>query len=333
MKKTFTFLFALLAAYTSQSQTCTSTVIISGSKDTLTSGTDVQISHSSLLYSTNGLPAQRQVMYIAGGTTSNYVEKYYYNGTRLDSLIGFTDDQFTTKNDVYRKYTYDANNNLTSETKKVIGRDEEVTTFTYTSNVLTAVTSPAFSITEVTFNSSTQNLSGAKANIPPYGSVTGTFISDTKINPFSGKLGLNDDFLSFFNKTNVISFGLGSAHAFDVAYKYNSDNRPTYLKRTEQLIGDNILGSEIAYGCLNDFLTAVNDTKITQTSNISPNPSADGIFNIAENMESVTVRNLSGSVVLQSTDNKIDLSAQKSGIYILEIKTKDGLKMAKVVKE
>jgi hypothetical protein len=270
-------------------------------------------------------------MYIAGGTTSNYVEKYYYNGTRLDSLIGFTDDQFTTKNDVYRKYTYDANNNLTSETKKVIGRDEEVTTFTYTSNVLTAVTSPAFSITNVTFNAG--NLKTASANIPPFGSVTGTFASDTKINPFSGKLGLNDDFLSYFNANNVTSFGASGVNALTITYKYNSDNRPTYLKRTETLIGDNVLGSAITYGCLNDFLTAVNDTKITQTNNISPNPSTDGIFNIAENMELVTVRNLSGSVVLQSTDNKIDLSAQKSGIYILEIKTKDGLKMAKVVKE
>lgn len=332
MKKTFTFLFALLAAYTSQSQTCTgSQVVIVASKDT-SNGTDIV--HTKLLYDINGNPVQRNNYVPANPSfqTLKFIEVYYYNGTKLDSIIGFTDESKTTKNDVYKRFTYDVNGNLIKVVNKPEGTTEEVSTFTYASNKLSSITSSSFTVSGITFNGS-NNLSTAKVVISGF-TVTGNFASDTKINPFSGKLGLNDDVLSYFNTNNVLTFGATGVDAVTIVYSYDGNNRPIHSKRSEKVIGTNTLGSEITYGCLSDaLLTSTRDEKISITSNISPNPSTDGIFNIAENIESVTVRNLTGSVVLQSTANKIDLSAQKSGIYILEIKTKDGLKMAKVVKE
>ncbi|HTF80206.1 MAG TPA: T9SS type A sorting domain-containing protein [Cytophagales bacterium] len=329
MKKSITLFMSLCGSYLLQAQTCTE--VVTATRDTLTSGgTTAVVNHASLWYNAQGLPVLRKN--VEPTTTAFYFDKYYYSGTRLDSIIGFTDETLTTVNGVYRKYTYDANGNLTKEAKKQLGAAaEEVTSFTYSGNALTGVSSPEFTINSVTFANG--NLNSASANIPPFGDLTGTFTSDAKINPFSQKLGLTDDFLAYFNTNNVVSFGVGTNNALSISYLYDAQNRPTWLKRTEYLSGTTELKSGITYGCLQDVIAGVIDHKISVTSNVSPNPSTDGLFIINENMESVTVRNLEGAQILRTTENKLDLSAHNAGMYFLEIQTATGLKMAKVVKE
>lgn len=331
MKKLSTLLGLLSLTWVAQAQTCPdSPVVIASTKDSVYSGTTLKtVTHTSLWYNEAGLPFVRRT-YNPNTQEVLTVEEYYYTGTKLDSIVAFTDETTTTKTGNGTKFEYDANGNLTKVTKTV-GSKQEVTSFTYTSNKLSSVTSAQFTVTNVTFNSA-NNLNTAEGTLPFIGKVTGTFSSDANINPFSGKLGLNEDVLSYFNTNNLLNFEAQGTALFSVDYTINSDKRPTRIVRTE-LVTNSIIKSTITYGCLKDLISSVNDTKITQTSNIAPNPSKDGLFHIAEDMNSVIVRDVTGAFVLETNNNRLDLSAQKSGMYFLEIKTDSGLKVAKIVKE
>lgn len=331
MKKLSTLLGLLSFTWAAQAQVCpNSTVVIASTKDSLYVNNILKtVTHTSLWYNEAGLPFVRRT-YDPATQAVLGVEEYYYTGNRLDSIIGFTDESTTTKNGKYRRYEYDANGNLTKETKN-LATEQEVTTFTYTNNKLSGVSSADFTVTNVTYNTATNNLSAAKA-VTQFGEFDGTFSSDDNINPFSGKLGLNDDILSYFNTNNLLKFVALNQDVFSIVYTTNADKRPTRIVRTE-LVTNSVGRSTITYGCLNDLISSVSDNKISQTSNIAPNPSKDGLFQINEDMNSVVVRDVTGAFVLETANNKLDLSAQKSGMYFLEIKTDSGVKIAKIVKE
>ncbi len=79
-----------------------------------------------------------------------------------------------------------------------------------------------------------------------------------------------------------------------------------------------------------DNLESVSDKNMI----LYPNPSADGIFNISlpESTADIEVINLEGRRVLQFTTSstQLDLSSLSKGVYILKIKTTDGLIRKKI---
>jgi len=65
-----------------------------------------------------------------------------------------------------------------------------------------------------------------------------------------------------------------------------------------------------------------------------PNPASDIVYVNADNVSSLTVRNLIGQIVLANTDqSSIDVSSLTSGIYILEASVGSKITTTKIVKE
>jgi len=78
------------------------------------------------------------------------------------------------------------------------------------------------------------------------------------------------------------------------------------------------------------------DSQISKANgfNFSPNPTR-GTFRIDgidEPIEMIQLHNLSGEIILQQSDQTIDLSTQKSGIYLISVYTKKSISTRKIIK-
>jgi hypothetical protein len=334
MKRIITLISLVSAGLVAQAQTCSS-YLVASVKDTASS---TDIVHTSLKYNTAGYPVQR-TNYTPGTTTVKFVEKYYYSGTnRLDSIVGFTDATYSTKIAVYRYYTYDANNNMVKEVKMTEGNSStETTTLTYASNKLTSISSPDYDINNITYNGN--NFGTASVSVVFFGNnITGNgnFTFDSKANPFYKKLGITEDLLSYFTQNSLIKFAVTSPVTQDVitvTIKYDANaNMPSHLSRLESL-NNSTIKSAFTYDCASSLVLNQNDKTIENLTEIAPNPSVDGLFTIGMNIEKATVKTMTGATVLETTSNILNLSNQKSGIYIVEVQTATGIKVAKVVKQ
>jgi hypothetical protein len=68
--------------------------------------------------------------------------------------------------------------------------------------------------------------------------------------------------------------------------------------------------------------------------NIYPNPAIDVLTIEAESViESISVFNFAGSLVLTETSNSFSVSQLPSGIYTLTVKTENGISVNKFTKE
>jgi hypothetical protein len=333
MKRIITLISLVSAGFVAQAQTCSS-YLIASIKDSTGSN---EVLNTSFKYNEAGYPVQR-TNYVPGTTNIKFVEKYYYSGTnRLDSIVGFTDATYSTKIAVYRYYTYDANNNLTKEVKKNDGSSTlETTTLAYTSNKLTSITSPDYTISNITYNGN--NFDKASVAVVYFGTTingTGNFTFDTKTNPLYKKLGITDDLLAYFSQNNMTKFAATTPVVQDlitVSIKYNVNNLPSNLSRFESA-NNSTIKSGYVYDCATSLILNQNDKTIENLTEIAPNPSVDGIFTVGMNIEKATVKTMTGATVLETTSNVLNLSNQKSGIYIVEVQTATGIKVAKVVKQ
>lgn len=117
--------------------------------------------------------------------------------------------------------------------------------------------------------------------------------------------------LSFFSSINSV-------------YAINLDNLyPVGKEPEKEEPGDS--GEPANPNALEDFNTVFKDK-------IYPNPAEDKLF-VPEHVESVTFRNLNGTTVLETTEKQINISALKSGIYVLFLNTKNGDYSYKVIKQ
>ena len=57
---------------------------------------------------------------------------------------------------------------------------------------------------------------------------------------------------------------------------------------------------------------------------IAPNPAKDNITVIGSNIKQVIISDVSGRILLKSTEKKIDVRSLVSGTYIVQIETKSG---------
>ena len=78
---------------------------------------------------------------------------------------------------------------------------------------------------------------------------------------------------------------------------------------------------------------AVKNSQNIQTS-IYPNPT-NGKINIEtqEQIEKITILDISGKIIIETTNTEIDLSKQKTGTYFVKIETASGILTEKIVVE
>lgn len=81
----------------------------------------------------------------------------------------------------------------------------------------------------------------------------------------------------------------------------------------------------------------LDDTGIDLISNkenfiISPNPGTGTYQITGKNIESIEVRNIAGKFILESNNNKIDISNEAKGIYLVKVKTKNSTIIKKLIK-
>ncbi len=67
---------------------------------------------------------------------------------------------------------------------------------------------------------------------------------------------------------------------------------------------------------------------------VSPNPT-NGIINVKtqEQIEKITILNITGKIILETTNTEINLSKQKTGTYFIKIETENGILTEKIVVE
>ncbi|MDR1682084.1 MAG: T9SS type A sorting domain-containing protein [Candidatus Symbiothrix sp.] len=77
----------------------------------------------------------------------------------------------------------------------------------------------------------------------------------------------------------------------------------------------------------------------TKAAVVFPNPPSDGIFRVAgiEMNTQASVSDINGKIILKKTlnpqNNTLDLSANVAGIYFLQLKTKDKIFTAKLIRK
>lgn len=88
-----------------------------------------------------------------------------------------------------------------------------------------------------------------------------------------------------------------------------------------------------AVGVINEVNSAGISNKEIDFS-IYPNPIENELnINVFEDEVEVLVYSLSGELILKSKQKKIDLSNYKQGVYLLKIKTKNGIGVKKIIKK
>ncbi|MEA3451715.1 MAG: T9SS type A sorting domain-containing protein [Bacteroidota bacterium] len=87
---------------------------------------------------------------------------------------------------------------------------------------------------------------------------------------------------------------------------------------------------EIVYEEETNIIQNLQNTQIS----IFPNPT-NGIINIEtqEEINKITVLDVTGKMILETTNTKIDLTNKKKGIYILKIQTINGIFTETIIKE
>ncbi|MFN8438257.1 MAG: T9SS type A sorting domain-containing protein [Cytophagales bacterium] len=334
MKKTVLITLALLGLSNLVAQTdCT--YVPATDSVVITEGNTVTVKEKLVIkYDLLGYPVQRFVY------KSNVLvdkDSIYYSGNyRVDSII--RKNVTTGAKATYKKtYSYDANNNLTALSVTNSAGTTESATFTYSSNVLTSITTSS----GVTMNSITFNGSGNFASGQIVVSVGGfslnqaaSFSFDANTNIFKKYRALSDEPLSMFTTNNLKEISALNVPAATATYTYTAQNLPYSIIRTEAVSGTGNTATDFyTYDCAASLLVNVNDVTIENSSDAWPNPSVTGIFEIKENASQITVTDMQGKTVLNTSGNKIDLSSEKSGLYFAKISTSNKTQLVKLIIE
>ncbi len=130
--------------------------------------------------------------------------------------------------------------------------------------------------------------------------------------------------------------------------KVENDGNLTELFEITELIGDTRMSANIdendnyhvivtgqngSLEIIYELETGIENLQNTQIS-IFPNPT-NGIINVEtqEQIEKITVLDITGKLILETTNTEIDLSKQKTGTYFLKIETGNGIFTKKIVIE
>lgn len=99
----------------------------------------------------------------------------------------------------------------------------------------------------------------------------------------------------------------------------SSDNSGGYMNTPSYFCADN-------FRTLDVLATSINDETQHTNLNIYPNPTTDFInINSEKKFTSVDITNLLGEVVIQSSENKIDISLLPNGVYNIQVFTNNQL--------
>lgn len=135
---------------------------------------------------------------------------------------------------------------------------------------------------------------------------------------------------------NVIGWADGDATSYDD----NDMHAPLYyyqVRAVNTMPGNVLCWSDPAMSIdlIHDYVTATvtGIEEIDSNVSIYPNPTK-GIVNIeVEGLKGVIVMNALGQIVLETVDNKIDLSQFGTGLFMLRIATEQGVRMQRVIIE
>lgn len=135
---------------------------------------------------------------------------------------------------------------------------------------------------------------------------------------------------------NVIGWADGDATSYDD----NDMHAPLYyyqVRAVNTMPGNVLCWSDpaISIDLIHDYVTATvtGIEEIDSNVSIYPNPTK-GIVNIeVEGLKGVIVMNALGQIVLETVDNKIDLSQYGTELFMLRIATEQGVRMQRVIIE
>jgi len=140
-------------------------------------------------------------------------------------------------------------------------------------------------------------------------SITNVWVTSTEINTAYFNVQRSTDGITFFNIGKVIAKGASG-------YKYiDNTNLTGVVYYRLEIVDKN--GSK-TYSEVKEL------SIINYQLSIAPNPAKDYITVIGSNIKQVIISDVSGRILLKSTEKKIDVRSLVSGTYIVQIETKSG---------
>ncbi len=140
--------------------------------------------------------------------------------------------------------------------------------------------------------------------------------------------GINNRYQWFKNETAVTE--ITDNPEYSISSVSQSDIGTYYCEVTNINVPDLIIRSNNISVTVDGISSIFNNSTIKAT--IFPNPT-NGVINIKTNeqIEKITILDISGKIILETTNTEIDLSKQKTGTYFVKIETENGIFTEKTI--